>query len=406
MSFPKIYLAIDNCFASKRWTKPLEWMELICDMGVNYIEASADNECDPLYMGPEYMKDWVKQVKMAEKALGAKVVNLYSGHGTYATLGLAHTDKRIRDRFLKDWLMPMTQTAGELGAGLGFFCHAFSDNVLQYPLKYKEAKEDLYNRLSELSVFAADNMQSYVGVEQMYTPHQVPWTIGGTKELIKEVYSRSKNPFYVTIDLGHQSGQHKFRKPDTNQLRELISECRSNGNKLSEKWLGPLSACQEFAEIVTNKTNLEQGVKNLQSIMDAYPHMFAEDKDGDTYQWLEELAGYSPIIHLQQTDGRTSGHWPFTAEYNAKGIIDGEKVLKAIYAAYSKKQSSEYPCKVDSIYLTVEVFSSTASLNEDNKARIIETVEYWRQFVPQDGEPLDAIISRISPECEVSQRTV
>jgi D-erythrulose 1-phosphate 3-epimerase len=396
MKFPKIYLAIDNCFASKRWTQPFEWMEVISEMGLNYIEASADNECDPLYMGTEYMKDWVKQVKDAEKATGAKVVNLYSGHGTYATLGLAHTDKRIRDRFLKDWLMPMTQTAGELGAGLGFFCHAFSDSVLQDPLKYNEAKEDLYARLSELSSFAADNMQGYIGVEQMYTPHQIPWTIEGTKELVKEVYSRSKNPFYVNIDLGHQSGQYKFRKPDANQLRELISEYRTNGNKLREKWLGPLSAYQEFAEIVTNKTNEEQGVKNLQSILEDYPHMFAEDRDGNTYKWLEKLACYSPIIHLQQTDGRTSGHWPFTAEYNKKGIIDGGKVLKAIYAANSKVRSSEYPSKVDSIYLTIEVFSSTASLNEDIKARIIETVEYWRKFVPNDGENLDTIISRMS----------
>lgn len=397
MKFPKIYLAIDNCFASKRWTQPLEWMELISAMGLNYIEASADNECDPLYMGPEYMKDWVKQVKDAEKTTGAKVVNLYSGHGTYTTLGLAHPDERIRNRFLKDWLMPMARNAGELEAGLGFFCHAFSDNILQDPFKYNEAKEDLYIRLSELSRFAGENMERYIGVEQMYTPHQFPWTIEGTQELIKEVYSRSKNPFYITIDLGHQSGQCKFRKPDANQLRELISECRTNGNKFKEKWLGPNSAYQEFSKIVTkaNKTNEEQGVKNLQSIMDAYPHMFADDIDGDTFTWLEELAGYSPIIHLQQTDGRTSGHWPFTSEYNEIGIIDGEKVLKAINTAYSKDQSSEYPPKVDSIYLTIEVFSSTASLNEDNKTRIIETVEYWRQFVPNDGECLDAIISRM-----------
>jgi len=371
-------------------------MELIHKMGLYYVEASADNECDPLYMGPEYMKDWTKQVKDAEEATGVKVVNLYSGHGTYATLGLAHPDQKIRDRFLKDWLMPMARTAGELGAGLGFFCHAFGDSVLQDPLKYRKAIEDLYNRLAELSSFAADKMQGYIGVEQMYTPHQVPWTIEGSRELIKEVYSRSKYPFYITIDLGHQSGQYKFRKPNANQLKELIREFRAKG-KLKDKWLGPLSAYQEFSKTAANadKANEVQVVKNIQAIMDAYPHMFADDVDGDTYAWLEELAGYSPIIHLQQTDGRTSGHWPFTSEYNKKGIIDGERVLKAIHSAYSKDQSSEYPPKVESIYLTIEVFSSTASLNEDNKARIIETVEYWRQFVPSDGESLNTIISRM-----------
>ena len=55
---PKIYLAIDNCFASKRWTDPEKWMNVIKSLGLNYVEASADNECDPLYLGSEYMKRW------------------------------------------------------------------------------------------------------------------------------------------------------------------------------------------------------------------------------------------------------------------------------------------------------------------------------------------------------------
>ena len=39
VNYPEIYLAIDNCFASKRWTSPSEWMSLIKDSGINYIEA-------------------------------------------------------------------------------------------------------------------------------------------------------------------------------------------------------------------------------------------------------------------------------------------------------------------------------------------------------------------------------
>ena len=48
MKDPKIYLAIDNCFGSKRWTEPREWMDTIKSLGVYYVEASADTECDPL----------------------------------------------------------------------------------------------------------------------------------------------------------------------------------------------------------------------------------------------------------------------------------------------------------------------------------------------------------------------
>ena len=56
---PKIYLGIDNCFASKRWVRPADWARVIRDLGLKYVEASADTECDPLYMGPEFTRDWI-----------------------------------------------------------------------------------------------------------------------------------------------------------------------------------------------------------------------------------------------------------------------------------------------------------------------------------------------------------
>jgi hypothetical protein len=125
METARVYLAVDNCFASKRWTKPSEWMEVIKEAGLYYIEASADNECDPLYTTPDYIKDWIKEIKEYSDKTGVKVVNLYSGHGTYTTLGLAHTDKRIRDRMLNEWLKKMVKAAINLKAGMGFFAMHF-----------------------------------------------------------------------------------------------------------------------------------------------------------------------------------------------------------------------------------------------------------------------------------------
>ena len=193
--YPEIYLAIDNCFASKRFTEPHEWMSLIKELGLKYIEASADTECDPLYMTPEYMAMWRDEVIMTSSELDISVCNLYSGHGTYATLGLSHTNLKIRDRILNDWLKPMVEMASGLGAGLGFYCHAFPDQVLQDPENYDAYYEDLVARLAELSEFAAESGCPAVGVEQMYSPHQIPWTINGAKNLIKAVpfrlYTRS-----------------------------------------------------------------------------------------------------------------------------------------------------------------------------------------------------------------------
>lgn len=75
---PEIFLGIDNCFASKRWTNPMDWMNVIKDLGLVYAEASADTECDPLYMGPEYMHDWIDEVKRCSEKTGVVVKNLSS----------------------------------------------------------------------------------------------------------------------------------------------------------------------------------------------------------------------------------------------------------------------------------------------------------------------------------------
>src|SRR5690349_9702404 len=108
---PRIHLAVDNCFASKRWTEPIEWMAIARDCEIACIEASADNEIDPLYNTPDSLQRWLDKVLLASIRTGVKVVNLYSGHGTYATLGLAHSDEHIRDHIQQHWLEPMIRNA-------------------------------------------------------------------------------------------------------------------------------------------------------------------------------------------------------------------------------------------------------------------------------------------------------
>lgn len=390
MTDPRIHLAIDNCFASKRWTEPEEWMNVIRDLGISHIEASADNECDPLYMGREYLVGWIKKIKCASLRTGVKVVNLYSGHGTYATLGLAHTNRKIRDRFLNEWLKPMAETAGTLDAGLGFFCHAFADPVLQDPKRYASAEHDLCARLVELAEYAGEYGCQKVGVEQMYTPHQIPWTVKGAHRLLREVNRKSAKPFYITIDVGHQCGQRKFMRPGYGKLKEAF---RNGGNHADGLWLGPQSAYAQFFASVDRSTAVQNAaIARIEREMDKYPHLFAEYEDGDPYFWLETLGAYSPIIHLQQTTGKTSAHLPFTGEHNANGIIDGAGVLQALAAACQATPLGPMPKKCNDIYLTLEIFSGTVDMNHDILKRLRETVSYWRTYIPEDGIQLDQLL--------------
>ncbi|MFF2091337.1 TIM barrel protein [Paenibacillus sp. NPDC058174] len=415
---PRLYLAVDNCFASKRWTRPSEWMSLLQSMGVHYVEASADNEIDPLYMGEAYMKRWAEEVREESGKTGVRVANLYSGHGTYATLGLAHPDESVRDRIQQSWVEPMAELAAELGAGLGFYCYAFSEAVLQNPEAYRTAENDLYRRLAEIAESCKRLGVLTPGVEQMYTPHQIPWTIQGAKRLLGEVSRRSDAPFYLTLDTGHQSGQRKFLQPDEETIEAWAEDCRLKGDSIdssarlpergarshvdaqtSSLWLGPQSANTLFAELVQAEGIERTAImEQIKLEMNRYPYLFAQRSDGDTYRWLAELGCFSPILHLQQTNGRSSSHRPFTEAYNHEGIIFGEPVLRALEKAYLSPAEKGMPPKCEAIYFTLEIFSATSDTSAAILHNIQQSVEYWRQFIPEDGIKLSEALSRLNKE--------
>ena len=49
----------------------------------------------------------------------------------------------------------------------------------------------------------------------------------------------------------------------------------------------------------------------------------------DPYAWARAVTPVSPIIHFKQSLMDKGGHRPFTAEFNAKGRIQPEPLLKA-----------------------------------------------------------------------------
>ena len=72
MEYPKIYLALDNCFALKRWVEPETWLPLIKDLGYTSIQASYDNEFDMLYNTKEYIDSWLERLTVAKNNMVQK----------------------------------------------------------------------------------------------------------------------------------------------------------------------------------------------------------------------------------------------------------------------------------------------------------------------------------------------
>ena len=95
---------------------------------------------------------------------------------------------------------------------------------------------------------------------------------------------------------------------------------------------------------------------------------------------------------MQQTDGITSSHQPFTKEENEKGIIQGEEVLRAIAHSYEQEQEPQMPPKCQEIYLAFEIFAGNTEYREEIIEKLKETLNYWRRFVPEDGIRLDVLL--------------
>ena len=391
---PRLFLAVDNCFAAKRWTEPDEWGRAAVECGFRFVEASADNEADILYRGRDNMSAWVEDVRKAERRHGFRVANVYSGHGTYATLGLGHTNEAIADRFLERWVEPMIETAGALDAGLGFFAHAFPVAVLEDPQLFTQARSKLIERFARIALIADKRLARPLAVEQMYTPHQIPWTIGGTIQLIKDVFEKAAVPLYTTIDTGHQSGQAAFGRPDFEQFQQAVAHA-SAGMWNDVCWIGPEAAYAYLLDAASDRIDVRDAWDRIQPLMDERPYLFSSANDADPYEWLRAVGTFSPIVHLQQTDSTSSSHLPFTPTTNATGIITGEHVLRSLKQAYDATEIGSLLPPIENIFLTVEFFAGTSSRPFTVIQHLRETAAYWRGFIPEDGISLAEALRHI-----------
>ena len=387
--YPRIFLTMDNSFATKRWTEPDEWARVIRDLGITCVEASADTEADPFYCGEEYLARWVDKVRAAREKYGVRVANCYTGYSTYRSLGLGHPDPVIRKRVMEGWLKVMARTMAKLEAGLGFYIHAFDEAALQDPARYAAALGTLYAELAEISRYAGEVGPTPIIVEQMYTPHQVPWTIAGGYDYISTVSHRSGFPAYIALDTGHSSGQQRFLRP----LREALEKALAG--KAPTPYLGPDSAYALFdSGCGSSSAAQKDAAARIEKEMDRFPHMFSSPEDCSLYGWLEEMGGYSPLMHLQQTNGTSSGHLPFTAAHNEKGIVHPRKLLEAIARCYRKEPRPGMPERCREIYLTFEIFPHTTDRPREILPPLAESVRYWRKWIPEDGLRLDALLAR------------
>jgi len=392
VDYPNIYLVLDNCFAIKRWVEPGDWIPLCKQIGFDYIQASFDNEIDMLYSPSWYQDKWFKEVRENEEKHDARVVTFYTGYQTYRTAGLGHPDKDMAERLMNDWVFSAIDRLGQRGNGFGFSFHAIVNHILQDPGQYREMTDRVYRLLGKIGGRAHEKGGIPVCVEAMYAPHQPPWTIKGTRDFLRECMAQGCNTIYTTVDVGHMIGQSHFLRPSTEVIRESLRQAES-GQSRPGLWLGADSALALWREYAAKGSTDFGAAERISEEMDRYPYLFADGpEDSDPYAWLEELGCYSPIMHLQQTNGITASHASFTQEANAKGIITPEKVLQAIAKSYQKPVDPAMPPRAKDIYLAFELFFSNSEHPHAIIEKLEESLAFWRTLVPRDGMPLADLV--------------
>lgn len=395
MKSPKLFVAMDTCFAIKRWVLPTEWMPVIQHMGIQSIEASTDNEVDPLFAPEDYFQDWMDEVARLEEKYQMKVRSFFTGYQTYRTAGLTHPDPRVRSKLKNHWFKPLIKGAGKLGADIGFSFHAIREADLVSHQAYTNAINIAVDEYAELAAYAKANNAVQLCCEQMYAPYQHPFTIESSKKLLVDVYSKNHDPFYIAVDVGHMVGQRKYRLPSTALIVQAVEMQRAQG-RIRGIWLGP-----EYGYRMVEEQALQSSrsdfifAENLRlELQSSYAYMFSfNEQDDDPHAWLEELGAYSPIIHLQQTNGKTSSHAPFTAETNKEGIISPRSVLEALKRSYAMPDNPSMPPRTDRITLAFEIFISNVKYPHDALDELKETAQYWKQYIPRDGMTLDEALS-------------
>jgi len=97
-------------------------------------------------------------------------------------------------------------------------------------------------------------------------------------------------------------------------------------------------------------------------------------EDRDPYAWLRALGPASPIVQLQQSDAGADHHWPFTAERNAIGRIDADRVIDALGEGGTRESA-----------LILEIIPSFEQDDAEVLADLRASVDYWRDALARRG---------------------
>lgn len=141
----------------------------------------------------------------------------------------------------------------------------------------------------------------------------------------------------------------------------------------------PMSVAREFGETIEACRTLDRRLQQaglalplkMMVDIDHGDVTSANPDDTDPYAWAAAFPDRSPIIHVKQSTMNKGGHWPFTADYNANGRIQPQKLLAAVRAGGGHDNE-----------ICLELSFREREPTDSRVVEMIrESVEFWEPFV-------------------------
>ncbi|MFK0164033.1 sugar phosphate isomerase/epimerase family protein [Rhizobium sp. NPDC090279] len=158
---------------------------------------------------------------------------------------------------------------------------------------------------------------------------------------------------------------------------EVAEHARAAG--ISYLFWEPMSIGREFGETIEACLSLQERLTKapfaipmwMMADIDHGDVTSSNPDDYDPYAWARAVPKVSPIIHIKQSLMDKGGHRPFTAEFNAKGRIQPEPLLKAF---------AEGGAKDNEICLELS-FKEREPNDRQVISQIAESIAFWAPHI-------------------------
>lgn len=158
---------------------------------------------------------------------------------------------------------------------------------------------------------------------------------------------------------------------------EVAEHARAAG--LKYVFWEPMSVGREFGETIAACISLQERLTAacmavpmwMMADIDHGDVTSANPDDYDPFAWARAVPKLSPIIHIKQSLLDKGGHRPFTAEFNAKGRIQPEPLLRALAGGGA----------VDNEICLELSFKEREPSDRQVIQQIAESVEFWAPHI-------------------------